>query len=638
MNIASGSPQQSLSCRIVKLWIWLSALASLAGWSLSAIGQLNRAGYALFFLAAAVIFFAWHRGRQLRAGELTPKWKSILYRFRRPFPLAFAVLALLVLAGGLIYPPSNYTGLTYRVGRVLQWLDHGQWWWIHTPDYRMNDRACGAEWLYTPALLFTRSDRPLFLINYLPFLLMPGLIFSVFTRLGVRRRVAWCWMWLLPTGYDFLLQAGSIANDTFPTIYGLAAFDFILRARASGRISDVWYSLVAAALLTGAKASNLPLLLPWAILAWPVAPVLKRGIVATGLVLLVAALVSFLPIAILNAHYCGDWTGANLEIPNMTMKHPWTGAWGNAFQLLLENFAPPLMPLAGWWNAHAHSILPDFLVRAAAENFTVGFFYIGELPTEDWAGIGCGLSVLLVISIAAGFRVLTHPRAACGPNPVAFTRPALWAVWLALLAYCMKSGMENAARIIAPYYPLLVASLVAGAAQAEIVRRGWWRKLAGGTLFLAFIILVLSPDRPLWPANTILARWSSGHPNLQIATRARNVYSIFAARHDALACVRAILPANVNTIGLVAGVDDNDIALWRPFGSRRVEHFMVTDSPDFIWSRVHYVVVGGFNLSEHHMSIQDWLRINQAEMVASTNTMVKLAEGRQNWYLTRLKP
>ena len=72
----------------------------------------------------------------------------------------------------------------------------------------MNDRACGIEWLTAPLLLFTRCDRALFLLNFIPFLLLPGLVFSVFRRLGVRARVAWHWMWLLPTGYIFLLQAG----------------------------------------------------------------------------------------------------------------------------------------------------------------------------------------------------------------------------------------------------------------------------------------------------------------------------------------------------------------------------------------------------------------------------------------------
>src|SRR6185312_9470520 len=52
---------------------------------------------------------------------------------------------------------------------------------------------------------------------------------------GVRPRVAWHWMWIVPTGYCFLLQAGGIANDAFPTVDGLAMMDFALRAREKCR-------------------------------------------------------------------------------------------------------------------------------------------------------------------------------------------------------------------------------------------------------------------------------------------------------------------------------------------------------------------------------------------------------------------
>lgn len=246
---------------LVRIWIVISALATLAGWTLSAFGQLNRAGYGIFFLIAAAVTRLLQK--DFRLGPQKKIARKIFHRFRHPLPFCFGALAVLIFASGIIHIPDNYTGLTYRCGRVLQWLAHGSWFWIHTSVYRMNDRACGIEWLTAPVLLFTHSLRPLFLLNFIPFLLLPGLIFSLFMRLGVNARVARQWMWLLPTGYIFLLQAGSIANDTFPTVYALAAIDFALRAKKSNRISDFYFSILAAALMTGAKASNLPLLLPW---------------------------------------------------------------------------------------------------------------------------------------------------------------------------------------------------------------------------------------------------------------------------------------------------------------------------------------------------------------------------------------
>ena len=666
-NPPTVAAQEMLPC--VRLWLWVSAFASLAGWALSAAGQLNRAGYAVGFAAFAVFIFVFRNGLTAKSTVQSPQptvpgvqpvrlwtldsglWTKSLRRFRQPLPLGFAALALLIFLGGALYAPGNYTGLAYRAGRVLQWLANGHWFWIHTTDFRMNDRACGIEWLSAPILLFTQSTRGLFLINFLPFLLLPGLIFSIFTQLGVRGRVAWQWMWLLPTGYNFILQAGGNANDTFPTVYALAAVDFGLRAWKSRRPADLWHSVLAAALLTGAKASNLPLLLPWAILFFPLVPLLRRKPVATALVILLAAAVSFLPTAILNVHYLGDWSGLSIERTGMAMNNPLTGVWGNALLLLLGNLTPPLFPFAGWWNEHALAALPHFISAPMAANFEPGFLWLGELPTEDWAGIGFGLSVLLTVSVAAAlFGRAGSPLPAVG-NEVQrarsdapyrfnakFRRLILIAPWIALLAYTMKSGMVTPGRLIAPYYPLLLPLLLASAGQSHIVRRCWWRALTGGVLILAFIVLILTPDRPLWPARTILSGLAARHPNQHLTSRALEVYTVYATRSDPLADVRALLRPDIQAVGFIGAEDDCDISLWLPLGSRRVEHFLLSDPPErFRQEHIEYVVVGGLNLQLRGMTLDAWLQKTGTEPVASTNATLKVSEGPQQWFVVRFK-
>jgi hypothetical protein len=563
----------------------------------------------------------------------------------------------LIFLGGALYAPGNYTGLAYRAGRVLQWLSHGQWFWIHTADFRMNDRACGIEWLSAPVLLFTQSTRGLFLINFLPFLLLPGLIFSIFTQLGVRARVAWHWMWLLPTGYNFILQAGGNANDTFPTVYALAAMDFGLRAWKSRRPADLWHSILAAALLTGAKASNLPLLLPWAILFFPLVPLLRKKIAATVLLILLAAAVSFLPTAILNFQHLGDWSGLSVERTGMAMKNPVVGIWGNALLLLLNNFTPPLFLFAGWWNEHALAALPHFISAPMIANFEPGFLWLGELPTEDWAGIGFGLGVLLAVSVAATLVIRRAPHPVALPSRTSawhrrgeggrrpgegildeFRRLVLIAPWIALLAYTMKSGMVTPARLVAPYYILLLPLLLVGAGQSQIVRRNWWRVLTGGVLILAFVVLVLTPDRPLWPAKTILSGLAARHPNQHLISRALDVYTVYAKRADPLADVRTLLPPGVEAVGFIGAEDDCDISLWLPLGSRRVEHFLLSDPPEQIRGQhIEYVVVGGLNLQLRGTTLDAWLQKSGAELVASTNATLKVSEGPQKWFVVRFK-
>ena len=451
---------------LVRIWIWASVLASVAGWLLSALGQLNRIGYAVFCGVVVILLWLGRKQLDLIAPEWTLNWSKVRARFRRWLPACFVGLAFLVLLGGALYPPTTHTAMTYRTPRVLHWLAEGHWHWIHTSNYRMNNRCCGLEWLSAPLLLFTGSDRSLFLINFIPFLLMPGLTFSVFTRLGVRPRVAWYWMWLLPTGYNFLLQAGSLGNDTFPTVYALAAVDFGLRAWASRRPADLWYSLLAAALLTGAKASNLPLLLPWAILMLGLWRLAMRRPVMSLIALSLAAVVSALPTAVLNVRYCGDWSGLVLEHAGMNMKNPIVGIWGNALLLLSNNFVPTFFPVAGWWNRSALSILPHALTAPMVANFEQGFIFLGEMPTEDWVGLGFGLSVLLVVALGTSFfhaRLWVKPR--LGRQPVGSSRGALVCVGGAVaiaagLLHEIRDGHPGAPDI--PLLPAAAARVTGG--------------------------------------------------------------------------------------------------------------------------------------------------------------------------------
>ena len=623
-----------------KFWIWWCALANLAGWSLSAVGQLNRIGYAVFFAGAVAIFFIGRKQFDLPTLGIFPDWKKILRRFRHPQPGAFAALALLVFVGGVIYPPSNYTGLNYHLARVLQWLAHGQWFWIHTAIVRMNYSGCAFEWLTAPVVLFTKSDRAIFLVNFIPFLLLPGLIFSVFTRLGVRARVAWAWMWLLPTGYIFLLQAGSIGNDAIAAVFALAAIDFGCRAWASRRAGDLWVSILAAALMAGTKPVSLPLLLPWLVLVFRLFPLLWRNWLPTLPVLALATIASFLPIALMNKIHCGDWLGRSVELVHKEIHQPVVGILGNGAQLLLGNFVPPVFPLAGWWNQHALLLLPHGIVQALSANFEDGIYIIGELPTEDWVGLGFGVSLLLAVSVFGAWRI----RGSSRQPPVNLAMPfrlcrcVQIAAWLSLLAYCMKSGLNTAPRLISPYYLLLLPLLLVGAGQSQIVRRRWWRGLAGATLVLAFVVLVLSPDRPLWPAKTILSGLVAQHPDQPARARALKVYTVYSERNDALAGVREFLPPDLKVVGFIGDADDCDISLWRPFGSRRVEHFLLTDPPAQIRQRVQYVVIGGFNLQTHGQTIDNWLQAADAGLVGITNVTLKISEGSQPWHVVKFKP
>lgn len=671
-----------LFLRAVQFWIILSTLASVAGWTLSAVGMLNKTGYAIFGAIVIALAFVFRKSALFSSFPSVQSLRKVRRRWRWFLPAGFAALAGLVFLSGCLYAPNDHTGLSYRLPRVLQWFQHGQWCWINTPNYRMNDRACGIEWLSAPFLLLLKSDRALFLLNFIPFILLPGLIFSIWTRLGVRPRAAWHWMWIVPTGYCFLLQAGGIANDAFPTVYGLAMMDFALRAREKGRGSrveeggavrvvnlgplvrrslgeggwtwDLGLSLLSAALLVGAKASNLPLGLPWAMVVVPLIPRLfsfrsrdgathntqhaTRRLVAVFFLAIIAILISFVPTALLNIRYLHDWSGLSIEHEGMNMKSPIAGILGNAVLLVTNNFVPTFFPMARWWNAHTLSFFPHALVRLMDANFEHGYEVLGEMPTEDWAGLGFGVSMLALISMVAG-RVARRNTHRASYNAFHVSRLLLVAPWVSLLAYCVKSGMVTPARLITPYYPLLLPLLLIGAGQSQIVRRRWWKAAAGMVFLLALAALIATPSRPLWPAETILAKAVAAHPNQPQLQRAQKVYQIYRQRSDPLAPVREHFPEDLKLVGFMGTDDDLDISLWKPYGSRRVEPFLFEDSREHIRALgIQYAVVSGLELDVKHATIDEWLRKADAELLFTTNATMTVAQGPEPWYLVRLKP
>lgn len=605
---------------ILVFWLCWCAFCDGTGWGLSAIHLLNGWGYAVSFVLGAFAWWRWPRAGRIPA---FPRMnvRKLRARFRRLFPLSFLVLAALAILGGLLHPPNNYDALTYRIPRVLHWLAEGHWKWIHTPDCRMNTRCVGFEWLTAPLFALSRSDRLIFLPNVISFLLLPGLVFSVFTRLGVARRVAWHWMWLVPAGFNFSLQAASATNDLFGAVFALAALDFALRAREGRRLSDVWFSILAAALLTGAKASNLPLLLPCFIALWFSFPLLLARPAASLAVLLVATFSSFVPNAALNAHYCGDWTGSVLEAPRFRIHKPLLGIVGNALTFGLNCPSLPVMPLPkSTGEKLARGMVPARFLESFDHSFAnpFGAFWGSGIQTEDGAGLGFGFSFLLVASAIAAWTCRRHSGAiGVGSVPTMLLplerRLLLASPWVSLLVYFANAGMGQEGRLLTPYYPLLLPLLLAGPAQRSVVRRSWWRWCAILTFFMAASLLIMSPARPLVPAWRLLHRWGSRNAFL---ARSEAAYLANAHRYDGLGPVRDLLPDGIERVGFVSSGNDIEPSLWRPFGQRRVEYVLPGDTQAGLRQiGLRYVVLGGEALRDRGQSLDSWLKAYHAEKV-----------------------
>jgi len=631
MTIRSGaSKNQTIMPTAILIWVWFCAYLNCVGWTLSALHQLNAAGYLVALLIGFVAFVAWWKQT---SGRIFPhiSWRKLKHRFRRPFPLAFLILAAMAFLGGALYAPSNYDALAYRLPRILHWLAAGQWHWIHTIFSRVNDRACGIEWVSAPFIALVKTDRPLFLINLVSFLLLPGLVFSVFTRLGVRRRVAWHWMWMVPTGYGFLLQAGSIGNDMFGAVFALAAVDFALRARISRSPRDFFASMLAAALMTGAKTSNLPLLLPWALAILPSLRLGLRWPLRTAVICLVAFAASVAPNTIFNQWYCGDWSGLRLE-GDVGKPPPLFLAGVNAVLIPWKNLSPPVFPFKEQWHEGLQQRLPPALVGQLDRRMETGLrcFDWSELQMEEGAGLGFGVCVLLAASVgAAGLARRKSPAAP--PNGGCWS----WQVWvrfapvISLLALMTQSNLTAIARLLVPYYALLLPPLLACAGHERVVMQRWWR--AAG-------LLVISPPRPLFPVQTLLNRFQPQTAGSRLSARTREVYWVYRERNHAFAPAIAVLPPDSKILGLIT-FDDPETSLWRPFGSRRIEHVCPEDTPaDLKRQGIEYVLLREETLKIcFKCSLDDWLKQMNAQVVQKIPLNLRASRGALDWYLVQLR-
>ena len=614
------------------LWILFSAWSSLSGWCLSALGYLDTAGIAFsfsFFLGALILF----RSHLQCDGELTV-WKILRSRYLAP--RIWLLLAVLALIGGVFYSPNNYDYLTYRFARVLYWSSEHAWAWIPTVNGRMNYSGTGFEWLMTPLFIVFKTDRLFFLINFISYLLLPGVVFSVFSRLGISKRISWWWMWLLPCGYCYILQAASVGNDSFAAVYFLASLHYLFLAKASSTVKNLTLSCLAVALMTGAKAANLPLVLPWLTVLFLHRKYLleKSRPAMIAIILMVAAAVSFLPTALLNIHYTGDYAGDPKNREKMKVSNPVSGVLGNSIQLAVANLAPPISPRALDWEP----LLPSHLKATLLRDFPRLSLRSGELQVEEEAGLGLGIVLFVSVFIIGGIGA----RVADPSLVAARNRQALWVVGagaVAWLAYMSKMGSESTSRLIAAYYPLLIAGiLVVVSLDGRIVHRCIFRWVGFIAMLSAIPLVILCPARPLFPVQAVSNLMTKSHVPAGIVARYDRVYSVYASRADGFKELIVLIPSSAHAIGFLQSGDDPEASLWRPFGTRKVIEVTPEDSMEEVKARgIHFVVVSQDALDyRYHMAVASLLTKWSGSLVAEKSITLLVRVGPETWYLLSL--
>jgi hypothetical protein len=445
-------------------------------------------------------------------------------------------------------------------------------------------------------------------------------------------------MWILPLAYGYATQAGSLGNDFTGALFCLMSVQFGLRARRSGRVSDVWLAGLAAALMTGTKLSNLPLLLPCLVAVWPALGRLRKNLAGTAVVAGIAVLVSAAPTAVLNQTHTGSWTGDPQNTAQIQVKSPGAALLGNSLLVLQQSLMPPVLPAAqkagGWLDRQ----LPDSWRHTLKEKFPRYYLtHLNELPQEEAAALGLGVTLLLLTAIGAA--VFGFGRAGANRGMMTAFPPVALAAWVAAFFFVLKMGSEADARLMLPYYPLVIVPILLFPAQNHLLRFRGWRILIVLAALSVLPAVVLSPARPLWPAQKISERLARQHPGSPSLQRLAAVYSAYAHRNDALAPLRAGLPGGALKVGFLAGGNDADYSLWRPFGLRQIEYLQTgPDQPIRIPVGVEWLVVKRASWEEAgNAPLETWAAQHHAKITLSVPIVTLVAWGEQDWCVLHIE-
>ncbi len=539
-------------------FVWWGAVFSMSGWVLSFFRILTPISYGLVLAILAGITFFLFKDR-----PWSVFFRRTLKRLRRPLPSVFAVTGCLVLVGALLYAPSNYDALTYRIPRIMQWLSQDGWLWISTANPRQNYSGVGQEWLLAPILALTKTDQLLFLPNFVCFLFLPSVFFRIFRSLGCSGRVAAFWMWIFPFAPVYLLQAGGMANDLLGSFWFLASLA-LLPARTLGR-GFAGSSMLSVALSTAVKASNLVLLLPWLVkFFWE--SLRERNLWRPALATApLALLVSFAPIACLNIRHTGDWSGDPWNEGAMKARQPLPTLVGNASLVTAVNLQQPINLGTSRFFGSLAPLIPPGIKETVLKAYPRWTLPRDEFSIEENAGWGWPIALLLILSAAAGAFSFKNIRGYL-----------CLAGWISAVVMMAKLASEAMPRLLSPLYPLLLLPLGTGPGKPSSM----FRRAVFFALCLMLLPLILAPSRPLLPWNQI-GRWiKSINPSSNWPDRITQVEDAYRQRALGL---QPLIPVKMSDrflqVLLISNGNEPEGPLWFPYGKRRVESRQPADQP-----------------------------------------------------------
>jgi hypothetical protein len=110
---------------------------------------------------------------------------------------------------------------------------------------------------------------------------------------------------------------------------------------------------------------------------------------------------------------------------------------------------------------------------------------------------------------------------------------------------------------------------------------------------------------------------------------------VYRERNDLLGPLRDYLPVDGKRICLIAGGDDSDLALWRPFGKRKVFHLVGSDWAEESQECPWVIGKNRLALDRYGMSVQQLVGRYGGYVVAERAVISKVSTGPEEWFVVR---
>jgi len=353
-----------------------------------------------------------------------------------------------------------------------------------------------------------------------------------------------------------------------------------------------------------------------------------------AITLIICAVVSYLPIALLNIHFTGDYSGDPDNKTQFKLSNPVSGVVGNGLILAKDNLVPPVLLHPIDWQPY----LPSYLSARLRHDYPRLDLRSSELQIEEGAGVGLGVVLFAALCVGVGIsaRVLSPYLVATRNNRGFWVALAGLA---ALLAYMAKMGIPPASRIVAAYYPMTIACfLVLASLEGRMIHRRVFRWVGLLAMLSAIPLVILCPARPLFPVRMVSNVLARCHVAASLITRFDQVYDTYAARADVFNPLLLSVPAGEHVIGFLQIGDDPEADLWRPFGTRKVMDVTPVNSRAEVEAKgIHYVLISQEALVYlYHTSISTVASQWAGTIAVERQIVVKAKTGPQTWYVLKM--